>query len=111
MNESTIQNLIRLQVVKLGCILMRNNNGMLQDAHGGYVRYGLGTGTSDLIGWTIINGLAIFTAVEVKAPRGRVTKEQQAFVLAITRNGGIGCIARSSEDVERAIHDYRSRHI
>ncbi len=111
MTEATIQNRIRIEAVPLGCYLMRNNNGMLQDRHGQYVRYGLGTGTGDLIGWTIINARAIFTAIEVKTDRGRPTHGQLAFIQAVNDAGGIACIARSIDDVQQAIHDYRIEHI
>lgn len=110
MKEKTIQNSIRIEAAELGCYLMRNNNGVLQDRTGAYVTYGLGVGTSDLIGWTLVNGQAIFTAVEVKRPKGRPTREQAAFLNAVIAADGIACVATSIEDLRQAILTYRMRH-
>jgi hypothetical protein len=64
---------------------------------------GLCVGSSDLIGWRTVTvtpemvgqRLAQFVALEVKAPRGRVSPEQQQFVDTVNAAGGIGVIARS----------------
>jgi hypothetical protein len=64
---------------------------------------GLCTGSSDLIGWTVKKitpdmvgkEIAIFTAVEVKKPSGRATKEQVNFINQINQSGGIAGIAKS----------------
>ena len=58
-------------------------------------------GVSDLIGWT--EG-GRFVAIEVKAPRGRVTDEQAAFIELVRRSGGLAGVARSVEEA-RAILD------
>jgi hypothetical protein len=63
-------------------------------------------GVSDLLGWTTINGsigsyacdVAIFTAVEVKGPRTRITSEQLAFIDTVRRAGGRAGVARSVEE-------------
>ena len=51
-------------------------------------------GVSDLIGWT--HGR--FVAIEVKAPRGRLTDEQAAFIELVRRSGGLAGVARSVAD-------------
>jgi VRR-NUC domain len=64
------------------------------------------TGISDLIGWTSISGaigsyacdVAVFTAIEVKGPRGRPTPEQLAFIDTVQRAGGRAGVARSVEE-------------
>ena len=56
-------------------------------------------GVSDLIGWT--DG-GRFVAIEVKAPRGRLTDEQAAFIELVRRSGGLAGVARSVADA-RAI--------
>ena len=56
-------------------------------------------GVSDIIGWT--EG-GRFVAIEVKAPRGRVTDEQAAFIELVRRSGGLAGVARSVADA-RAI--------
>ncbi len=69
------------------------------------LRAGLCVGSSDLIGWNtkiitpemVGNKIAIFTAVEVKKPSGRATKEQINFIKQVRENGGIAGIAKSGE--------------
>lgn len=86
--------------------LFRNNCGALFDRTGAMVRYGLGTGTSDLIGYKSITvtpemvgkKIAIFVAVEVKSERGRVRPEQEQFIHVVRQAGGIAGIARSETD-------------
>ena len=56
-------------------------------------------GVSDIIGWT--EG-GRFVAIEVKAPRGRLTDEQKAFIDLVRRSGGVAGVARSVEEA-RAI--------
>lgn len=125
MTESEIQQLILLEATKLGHRLFRNNVGMAKyrDALGGLraLHYGLGVGTSDLIGWTSFPEITfdlidpdgpvigsnmvympsktkfkcVFTAVEIKTPKGRPTKEQLQFIEAVKKAGGIAGICRS----------------
>jgi VRR-NUC domain len=52
-------------------------------------------GVSDIIGWS--NG-GLFTAIEVKGPKTRVTPPQLAFIELVKRSGGRAGIARSVED-------------
>ena len=108
MTETALLNRIRLQAVKLGCVLLRNNNGMLRDRNGAYVRYGLGVGSSDLIGWTRIGNRAVFTAIEVKRPGQKPTKPQAAFLLAVQQAGGIACVASDILQVQDAIEEYQT---
>lgn len=102
--ETIIQQAIRL--LSRGAIrLFRNNTGSLPDGRGGWVRYGLATGSSDLIGWRSLvitpemvgATIAQFVALEVKTPTGRPTKEQQAFIAAVDRAGGLAAVVRSSD--------------
>lgn len=70
-------------------------------------------GVSDLIGFTRIvwpesnTPLAIFTAIECKSARGRLTAEQAAFLDTVTRLGGRAGVARSVEAARHIIHDSR----
>lgn len=67
---------------------------------------GLTKGSSDLIGWTVVEvtpemvgtKVAIFTAVEVKTEKGKPTSEQLIFVDAVKKAGGFAGIARSEAD-------------
>jgi hypothetical protein len=64
---------------------------------------GLCVGSSDLIGWTRRDGVAIFTAIECKSPRGRLTGAQVDFLHAVSQAGGIAAECRTVEDAVRAI--------
>ena len=103
MRESDLLTAIRLEAQKYGCTLMRNNVGCLKDITGRTVKFGLAVGSSDLIGWTICNAAAVFTAIEVKRPGQKPTKEQAAFIAAVKRAGGIACVAYSINDLKDAI--------
>lgn len=67
----------------------------------------MGRGSSDLIGWTKVEGSAIYTAVEVKMPGGKTAaqrqKEQQSFIDAVNDAGGIAFRAYSVEEFRRLI--------
>lgn len=99
---------IMLAAPHLGCRLFRNNTGVLKDARGRHVTFGLCVGSSDLIGWTTLpDTTAVFTAIEVKQAKGtKPTRQQTAFVTAVNMAGGIACIATSVEDVRAAITQY-----
>lgn len=106
MSETALLNAIRLDAVKLGCTLWRNNVGRLRTDKGTYIQFGLCVGSSDLVGFTMIDGRAIFTAIEVKMPRKKPTKEQIAFVDAVVKAGGIATVAYSIDGVKDAIAAY-----
>lgn len=103
MREADILKSIMLAAPQYGCRLFRNNTGILKDVRGKHVKFGLCVGSSDLIGWTICNAAAIFTAVEVKQVGKKPTKQQAAFLDAVRQAGGIACVAYGIEDVQRAI--------
>jgi len=80
----------------------RNNTGAAKVGEGRdsrFIRYGL-KGSSDISG-CLDDGRML--AIEVKAPRGRVTQEQTDFLESISKRGGVAFVARSVEDVEKAI--------
>ncbi len=106
MSEKIIMQEIQLELAKVGVRLFRNNVGFLQDKTGKYVHFGFCTGSSDLIGWTPRNGFAVFTAIEVKTPVGRMTVEQKAFIEAVNKSGGIAFMARSSQEALEKIRGY-----
>lgn len=62
------------------------------------LQMGLTTGGSDTIGWTQRDGFAVFTAIEVKSPTGRVRPEQQVFIDQVNAAGGIAGVARSEQE-------------
>ena len=59
---------------------------------------GLCVGSSDLIGYRQVDGVAQFVALEVKSATGRATKEQSQFLEHIQAAGGLAGIARSVDD-------------
>ena len=102
-SEQQTQQAIRLQLSRGPARLWRNNTGTLLDRQGRPVQFGLCKGSSDLIGFrTITIGpehvgqrLAVFAAVEVKSPTGRLTPEQRAFIELVQGMGGMAGPARS----------------
>ena len=104
MSEASILADIRLALGRTPhCLrLWRNNSGAALDPTGRLVRYGVGIGGSDLLGWRSVNGVAVFCAVEVKDARGRITPDQQRFIDVVTAAGGYAGVARSVDDA-RAI--------
>lgn len=113
MSEAATLQQIRLALGRVpGLRLFRNNTGAMKDKDGRLVRFGLHPGSSDLIGWKSVTitpdmvgqTLAVFAAVEVKAPTGThpVTPEQRQFLDVVEAAGGMAGVARSPEQA-RAI--------
>jgi len=92
MREQDIQRLIMLALSEAGCLIWRNNTGVLKNAAGIPIKFGLCVGSSDLIGLTPTGK---FLAVEIKTCKGRATPEQLRFIEAVRARGGIAGIARS----------------
>ena len=124
MLEKNITKLILIKASKLGARLFRNNTGTgwvgkIKRTKGGgiYIEEprpliaGLCVGSSDLIGWTekiitkdmVGEKIAIFTALEIKTPRGKPSKEQLNFIRIVNDSGGIAGIAKNIEDAENII--------
>lgn len=86
--------------------LFRNNTGRLQTRTGTYVTYGLCVGSSDLIGWKSVEitpqmigqHIAVFVAIEVKSLKGGVRVQQENFLRAVNKAGGVAGIARTLEE-------------
>ena len=112
MSESHIVADIRLAHSKGTVRLLRNNVGALKDETGRLVRFGLGNGTSDLIGWMTVTvtpsmvgmKIAVFTALEVKTRTGRPTQEQLDFIALVNNMGGNGAIVRSVEEAGQVLY-------
>ncbi len=126
--ESNILKLILMAATEIGTRLFRVNVGMgwtgnkidkvakdgmyycskgdviIRDAHP--FSSGLPKGYSDTTGWTPVNitqdmvgkKIAVFTAIEAKAPTGRVSSHQKNFLEAVSSAGGIAFVARSGEE-------------
>lgn len=93
--ETNIMNACMVALSAAGCIVWRNNTGILKDANGRPIKFGLCTGSSDLIG---ICADGRFLAIEVKTPVGKVSPAQNLFIAAVRRNGGRAGVARSAAD-------------
>lgn len=95
--EGTIQRAILSAVNRLPYArLWRNNVGMLKDATGVGVTYGLAKGSADLIG--IVHGR--FVAIEVKRPGKKPTDDQREWGETVLRLGGVWAVC---SDVESAL--------
>ena len=111
-SEQNIQNKIRLMWSR-GCSrLFRNNTGALKDQTGRLVQFGLCKGSSDLIGWSTVkitnemvgSHVAVFTAIEVKTPKGKATTLQTAFIDTVKKAGGFAGVARSVDEAGEIIN-------
>lgn len=75
------------------------------------VQFGLGGGTSDLIGLRSIEitpdmvgkRIATFVAVEAKGPRARTTDQQKTFIEVVNSLGGRAGLARSVDDAREVL--------
>ena len=95
-SEQNVSNDIQIALSQAGCLIFRNNIGVLPDRTGRPVRYGVGgNGGSDLIG---IAPDGRFLAVEVKNAVGQPTDAQVRFIKAVIAKGGRAGIARNSDD-------------
>lgn len=119
MSEKTIQTQIMLVASRTGATVFRNNtgNGVLGQVvkqsggefhilNGRRVQFGLCVGSSDLIGWRSMvitpemvgRTIAVFLALEVKTPTGKPTPEQENFIQAVRRAGGLAGVVRSTDE-------------
>lgn len=118
MREGELIRRILLQASEQGVRLFRNNTGVgwvgtvLTKTPGLIVlkdyrpmHAGLVVGGSDLVGWTPVemdrshigSTCAIFTAIEAKTGRLKPTHEQESFLAAVERAGGIAKVVREGE--------------
>jgi len=110
-SEQELQQRIRLQLGSSPVRLWRNNVGALRDERGRLVTYGLCKGSSDLIGLRQVligpehlgQTLVVFSAIEVKAPKGRLREEQRSFLELVERFGGYSGVATSVEEAARVL--------
>jgi hypothetical protein len=107
-----------LEASGLGARIFRNNVGVATYPGGHRVAYGLCPGSSDLIGWLpyeiqqgdVGRTVAVFVALEVKAPGGRPTEGQANFLERVQGCGGLAALVRSPEDACRAIQSWKPSH-
>ena len=78
------------------------------------VSMGLCPGSGDLIGWVtrvieqsdVGKEVAVFTSIEVKTDKGRVSEGQTKWLDAVQFSGGIAAIVRSEEEALTAIRTW-----
>lgn len=114
MKEKEFHDEVRVALQDLGFRTFRNNNGLYRIVEEGKVRtikYGLGNGTGDIIGWRSVvvtpemvgQKVAVFVSAEGKQGAGTMNKDQKMFAIAVRAAGGIAFEYRSAEDaVEKA---------
>jgi len=112
-SEAAVQSLVRLEAASKGLTLWRNNVGVLMNAEGTPIRYGLGNDSprlnkvlksGDLIGWRPVlitpalvgTRIAQFVSRECKAPGWTFTgtereQAQLKWVQAVRAGGGDAC--------------------
>lgn len=86
--------------------LLRNNSGAWKDKTGRWIRYGLGAGSSDLIGWKSVvvtqemvgRKIAVFCGLEIKRPGAGADGKQLEFIARVNDAGGCAGIAHSIEE-------------
>lgn len=108
MTETRLQRRIMVALSKIGVRIFRNNVGVAKQGDR-IIKFGLCKGSSDLIGWTEVDGVAVFTAVEVKTPKGKPTEHQVNFIDTVRQSGGIAGIARSEDEAVALIEDETKR--
>ena len=111
--ETTLQQEIRLALGQLPALRMfRNQVGQLPDMRTGRpVQFGLAKGSSDLIGFKTIEvtsdmvgqKLAVFTSIEVKTAKGKLSPMQHNWLSCVNKAGGITGVARSVQDAIQII--------
>jgi hypothetical protein len=97
---------IQMALSNFGARLFRNQVGLYKLDDGRRISSGLGPGSSDLIGYTMVQvspdmvgrRVAIFTAVEVKHGNGKLRPNQENFIQVINRAGGVAFVARTTEE-------------
>ena len=93
--ETNIMNAALVALSAAGALVWRQNTGAYRDKAGRLIRYGLCTGSADIIG---IAPDGRFLAVEIKTAMGQPTDAQVAFIAAVRRAGGRAGIARSGAE-------------
>ena len=94
-SEANILNDCMVALSEAGCMVWRNNTGVLPDKTGRPIRFGLCVGSSDIIG---ICADGRFLAVECKSKTGRATEKQLTFLRNVARMGGRAGVARSADE-------------
>jgi len=98
MTESDIQNLIRLELAKMGCVSFRANVGSFFTKDGRPIKSGLPNGFPDLFGYRKSDGKMFF--IEVKTDKGILSKEQKKMQEILSKDNVIHIVARCVDDIK-----------
>ena len=97
--ESTIQREIMIALNgRDDCRVFRNQVGSYKTPDGGFIKYGLGQGSPDLIGFLKRDNIAVFLGIECKRPGCKPTEAQKRWIKAIQKFGGVAGVATSVDD-------------
>lgn len=115
MTESPHLRKLLLALSAAGARVFRNNVGMLRDARGQWIKYGVcNPGGSDCVGWMSVTvtpemvgrRVAVFTAIEAKVDAA-VTEEQRNFLRQVSDAGGIALVVRNEGAIPAAVEMVR----
>lgn len=101
-SEHDIQNEIRT-ALSLVAVVYRGNVGCFRTEDGRYISSGLPKGFPDLFGFRKKDGKMFF--IEVKAPKGRLSKWQELFGKNIRNFPVIYGVARSAEEALQIVRE------
>ena len=108
LTEKQIENAILDYLSYLPGVYWRNNSvGIYDSAKKVYRKPSKyhRNGTSDILGCYF----GKLVAIEVKTKKGRLSSNQKAFLEDINKNGGIGFVARSVDDVRKELYQQNRR--
>lgn len=115
MTEADIQRQIRMALSPFGTYFRANvgqawtGSDYIQIENGLLIKNprpfntGLPKGFPDLFGFTLKNDIPIFTAVEVKTPKGRLRQDQAYMLDFLKDKGAIVGVARSADDAIKIV--------
>lgn len=105
---ATKESVIQADVIKAlnktkRCLVKRNTVGVAV-THGRFITYGLGTGSTDLVG--LLKGGRVF-CLEIKTPTGKTAparaEEQEKWREAVRQWGGFATVVRSVTEALEAL--------
>lgn len=102
MSEHELQNMIRLELSKLGYVVFRANVGKFKLGDGRWFDTGLPKGFSDL--FAIKDGKVFF--FEVKVGKNKPSAEQINFIEQMRKRGCLAEVVYSLEDVFSCINKF-----
>jgi len=99
--EAHIKSSCLKYLAKQGITAWNNPSGAVRIAPERWLHFGK-KGSSDILG---ILPKGRFLAVEVKAPRGRLTPEQKQFLDDVQKLGGLAVVVRSWKELDHVLRE------